>query len=86
MDNSLSAIIVTLHIKHTYTTDTGPHRVIFDSLCKPDNDAYCFSKDYLLQKAFYCWLFQYNVVSSAPGAPNWSILQFIPRGEVCTDR
>lgn len=61
-----------------YSTTIRPHHVLFDSKCKPDNDAYCFSEDDPLQSMFFCWLFPYNVVYSAPGSKNLSILQFIP--------
>lgn len=61
-----------------YSTAIRPHHVLFESSCNPENDAYCFSPDDPLQSAFFCWLWPYNVVYSAPGSNNLSILQFIP--------
>ena len=61
-----------------YSTYVNDHCIYFESTCKPDNQAYSFSKDDLLQTAFFCWLWPNNVVYSAPGSPNMSILQFIP--------
>jgi phenylpropionate dioxygenase-like ring-hydroxylating dioxygenase large terminal subunit len=61
-----------------YSTVIKPHHVVFESACRPDNKAYCFSKNDPLQSAFFCWLWPYNVVYSAPGSSNLSILQFIP--------
>jgi choline monooxygenase len=61
-----------------YSTAIRPHHVLFESACRPDNKAYCFSADDPLQSAFFCWLWPYNVVYSAPGSNNLSILQFIP--------
>lgn len=61
-----------------YSTAIRPHHVLFESSCNPENKAYCFSKDDPLQSAFFCWLWPYNVVYSAPGGKNLSILQFIP--------
>ena len=61
-----------------YSTAIRPHHVLFESSCNPNNKAYCFSKDDPLQSAFFCWLWPYNVVYSAPGGKNLSILQFIP--------
>lgn len=61
-----------------YSTAIRPHHVLFESSCNPENEAYCFSPDDPLQSAFFCWLWPYNVVYSAPGSNNLSILQFIP--------
>jgi len=61
-----------------YTTEVNQHTVLFESQCKPENQAYCFQPDDPIQSVFFCWLWPYSVVYSAPGQPNLSILQFIP--------
>lgn len=69
-----------------YSTNVSPHHVIFESACKPDNKAYCFSKDDPIQSVFFCWLWPNSVVYSAPGSNNLSILQFIPLSPTTTLR
>jgi phenylpropionate dioxygenase-like ring-hydroxylating dioxygenase large terminal subunit len=63
---------------NNYATYLNKQHIMFEATCKPDNKAYSFDKDDLLQTAFFCWIWPYNVVYSAPGSPNMSILQFIP--------
>ena len=84
-DIAHKAFVDMVDLNH-YTTYLDEHRIMFESTCKPDNIAYKFSEEDLLQKAFFCYIWPYNVVYSAPGSPNMSILQFIPLTPTTTYR
>lgn len=61
-----------------YLSEVHSRYVYNYSPCRPDNSAYKFRPDDPCQAIHYFWLWPNTVIYTAPGAPNMSILEFIP--------